>query len=456
MNDDFLRNARRAPPAAFANQLRERLRQQELAETSRRRPGWKLLIASLFVAGTALATATYLMLSDRPLLAFHSSEHASTDTTSNASSAGRQHGTFGTIRPNLTSSPQGDSASMSSAQSTGAAGDARDGGDSSVAPASPAATTNGSNLPSSPPGASTAALVRVVITPDLEALFNDSWPLPRPATTASLATDDADVALRALCTEAPEHRPDIVLASRRISREELKPCEERGAEGMMEANLGHIAAVITRARTGVPMQISADTLRRAVLKRVPSPRDPAQLIDNPYTHWNQIDPSLEARRIDVLGPARDSQEFHLFAATLLDPACEQYSPDCRELRDDGFYEEVRFDANFVRQRLWSDPGIVAVVTYQFYAANSADLIGSLLPGVAPKRETFVNGSYSAALPLYLYVTKSRYNHAPAVWQLMNDFLRTRRFSIRGVVTSPDGDDSSWRTRPEIPLTEVKL
>ena len=63
MNDDFLRNMRRPPAPAFERQLRARLREQELNETSRRRPSWKFLAIAMLVGGSALATATYLTFS---------------------------------------------------------------------------------------------------------------------------------------------------------------------------------------------------------------------------------------------------------------------------------------------------------------------------------------------------------------------------------------------------------
>jgi hypothetical protein len=59
MNDDFLRRAWRRPPAAFEKNLRERLRQQELASAPPRRTTW-LLIISVLVGGSALAAVTYL------------------------------------------------------------------------------------------------------------------------------------------------------------------------------------------------------------------------------------------------------------------------------------------------------------------------------------------------------------------------------------------------------------
>jgi hypothetical protein len=90
MNDDFLRRAWRPPSAEFTSQLRERLRQQELAQAPRRRPNWRLLAALLLIGGVAVA-AMYLTARDVSLLAFFVSEarqeSAATATRSPASAS---------------------------------------------------------------------------------------------------------------------------------------------------------------------------------------------------------------------------------------------------------------------------------------------------------------------------------------------------------------------------------
>ncbi|MET0535047.1 MAG: substrate-binding domain-containing protein [Steroidobacter sp.] len=308
-----------------------------------------------------------------------------------------------------------------------------------------------------PPG------VRVLVTPNLARIVKEMSPRSWRTSPSWFDVDTTGTALRALCTGAPELRPDVVITSRRISKDELRPCDEGGLDGVLEAILGHVAIVVTRAKSGEPMPLSAETLRRAILKRVPAPDDPTRFIPNPYSHWNQIDPSLEARRIEVLGPARDSSEFQVLIAALLEPACaagpasdrSEHEPACHELRDDGFYTTARFDGTFIRQRLWSDPSVVAVLDYRFYAANSADLL-SLLTGAAPTRENIVNGSYPLARTLRLYVTRFRSSHAPPVSQLVHEYLRAQANSRSDVVIAPDGaTGSQWPPRPA-PLNPVKL
>lgn len=285
---------------------------------------------------------------------------------------------------------------------------------------------------------------------------------------AQVEITSVDVALPALCKEASP-RPDVVIAARRINQQELDACNESGA-GVLEAKLGHMAMVISRAKAGSTMQLSVDIILRAVLKRVPSSQDPRELIDNPYTDWSQIARSVEAERIEVLGPPRDSPEFLVFAATILDPACDKcdwirelqrtdrsaYEEICYTLRDDGVYKSAPWDNNFVRQRLWADPAIVAVIGYPFYSGNRADLAGSLLAGPAPRSASIVNGSYAASRPIYFYVSRARYRQNSPVSHWVNDYLRRQDFTIHNWMTSTEGESESRRSYPSVPLIEVNL
>ncbi len=318
-------------------------------------------------------------------------------------------------------------------------------------------------------GSQSTTSIRIAISPQLAALAKDFSTRSRYTSPVDSEIAPADAALQALCSEASA-RPDVVITSRRIDKQELDTCNKSKADGVMEATLGHMAMVISRAQTGTSMQLSADAILRALLKRVPSPQDPKQLIDNPYTEWNQIDPSLDAQRIDVFGPPRDSEEFVVFAATVLEPACDAYpwiralqSTDrsayeeiCHAVRDDGVYKSAPRDNNFVRQRLWADPAIVAVIDYPFYSANSEDLIGSLLVGPPPTPRSILDGSYAWARPVYFYVSRARHTRTPVVSTFVNEYLRQQDFASRRWIAGPDGSPNWRHTYRPLPLIEVRL
>lgn len=457
MNDDFLRRARRQPSAAFEQQLRQRLRQQELSEASRRRPSWKLLAISLLVGGSALATATYLTLTRVPSKS-HSIPSAPTHIEPNDAepvtnrfivAPGSSYREPEENYPQYASSPSTrpgsplDAVTESSRSSSSSATEAE-------------ATRYNSSTSPATFGAATVRPIRVMTSPDIQPIARDASLETRYASSVSFEVETADKALPALCARADDEQPDIVFTSRRARKKELEECTRRYNGEVLEASLGHVATVVTRAKTGMPMPLSTRALRLAILKKVPAPDNVALLIDNPYTHWNQIDPALEDSRIKVFGPARDSSEFIVFATTLLESGCESFARDdqplCRTLREDGVYEEARFDNTLIGQRLWSDPNVVAILDYRFYAANSNDLLGSLLSGAPPTRESIANGSYVAAREVRVFVNRLRYRNVPKVSSFVNEYLRGFTMRDRSMI-SPEGARRSYGSIPE--LTEVK-
>lgn len=475
MNDDFLRNLRRPPSAGFERQLRERLREQEMQQTSRRRPNWKLPMIAMLVGGTALATATYLTMGrapwrSSPVTRITAEEH--TATLSQAPVATRQNSSqwwgFGDLseNPDVSTSPASDPRT----EQTNATSVARAGDSSSAGATSTGAAQAGGAIALPGSEKSKPPLVRITATPDIRPIVVESLErmnsIRSDQVEVAVDIDDDYAALRALCIGAAGH-PEVVISSRRITKDELNACNAPSVGGLLQATLGHAAVVITRAQTGNPTQLSRDAVLRAVLKRIPSPENPSRLIDNPYTRWNQINSSLEDRRIEIVGPARDTPEFLVFAAALLEPACNQYpsiqalqhtdrpayEEFCFSLREDGVYSEIRLDSTFVRQRLWSDPNIIAIVDYPFYAANSADLLGSLLAGAPATRESILKGEYGATRTLHFYIPRWRYERISRVSLFVRDYLRVQGYGTRAL-TSPDDNADGRRSNQPIPLTEA--
>ena len=466
MNDDFLRRAWRRPPAAFEHQLRERLRQQELASPARHRPTWSVLIASVLIGSSALATVTYLTVkhfSSSPTAEMQATREAAAPLAQSGKSAGGVSYSAGSATTATLPGERLQTSATRIDETSGATVGASETDPSTADSSSNGAFSSASMAPSGAVSVSDKS-VRVALTPELAALsdgFTTKVTFRAPARTEITSAEDA---LQGLCAEADElPRSDIAIVSRRINRGELHACKP----GLREATLGHMAMVITGAKAGNKMQLSADTIVRALLKKVPAPDDPNRLIDNPYTDWNQIDRSLERRPIEVHGPPRDSQHFLVFAATILEPACERiralqtsgpaaFQQNCHTLRDDGVYKEATWDITFVAQRLWADPNVVAVLDYSFYSANSADLLGSMLTGPEPSSSTIVDGSYPGARTLYLYVSWPRHRNVPHVSFFVDDYLRRREYTRHRWIIPPPLDDELRRQFQPLPLSEVKF
>lgn len=76
-----------------------------------------------------------------------------------------------------------------------------------------------------------------------------------------------------------------------------------------------------------------------------------QVVPNPYKTWNQIDPSLPNKEIEVLGPPPTSGTRDAFVELVMDVGCAQF-PEvkalpadqqkavCNQIREDGAYVEA--------------------------------------------------------------------------------------------------------------------
>ena len=97
----------------------------------------------------------------------------------------------------------------------------------------------------------------------------------------------------------PDH-PDITNASRRIKKGEFEDCNKNGVNEIVELNIGFDGLTIAHSRNGPPVELTLAQLFLALAKSIPGPD--GKLIANPNMQWSDIDPSLPAIKIEVLGP----------------------------------------------------------------------------------------------------------------------------------------------------------
>jgi phosphate transport system substrate-binding protein len=159
---------------------------------------------------------------------------------------------------------------------------------------------------------------------------------------------------------------------------------------------------------------------------VPNPAQPDELINNPYTTWNQVDPALPYDPIHVYGPARDSAEGRLTAQLLLDAGCNTFSAlvalrdhdrdtfetACRQLRTDSAYEEIVPSSFPYADQLNLAPTTLGIMTVGLFSYLQDKFIANPIDGVVPDTATVAAQSYPAARAIYLYSSKL---YLDAVW-----------------------------------------
>lgn len=222
---------------------------------------------------------------------------------------------------------------------------------------------------------------------------------------------DTAAAFAAFCTPDPSRRLDVVVTSRRVTREEFIACRDRGVYGFMESKAGYQVLVLTTARDGMSIRISATDIYLALSREIIDPSDPDRRIGNPNITWDQVNGKLPYRPIAIFGPQRTTPLRALLESMLLEPACiargVRFARSCAPLRIDGLYTEVEQNASLIPQYLWSEPHGLVFVDYEFYRDNRSQLAGSALEGPEPSYATFADGTYPLAQPIYLYVDMNR-------------------------------------------------
>ncbi len=134
----------------------------------------------------------------------------------------------------------------------------------------------------------------------------------------------------------------------------------------------------------------------ALAKQVPDAD--GKLVANPYKMWSDIDASLPAEKIEVLGPPPTSGTRDSIHELVMEPGAAASSSRLKELkksdakafeavwksmREDGAYVEAGENDNLIVQKLEANPKAFGVFGYSFLEENVAKLTACRIDGVAP-------------------------------------------------------------------------
>ena len=120
--------------------------------------------------------------------------------------------------------------------------------------------------------------------------------------------------------------PDISNASRAIKSGELKTCTDNGVKDIIEVKIGYDGITIANAKSATKFNLSRKDLFLALAKEVPNPADPTKLIANPYKTWKDVNPTLPANKIEVLGPPPTSGTRDAFVELAMEEGAHSYRP----------------------------------------------------------------------------------------------------------------------------------
>ncbi|WP_183856196.1 PstS family phosphate ABC transporter substrate-binding protein [Prosthecomicrobium pneumaticum] len=241
--------------------------------------------------------------------------------------------------------------------------------------------------------------------------------------------------------------PDASNASRAIKKSEFEDCAKNGVNGIVELKVGFDGLTVANAKAGPDLKLTKAQLFLALAKQVPGPD--GKLVANPYVNWNDIDASLPAEKIEVLGPPPTSGTRDSFLELVMEKGAESFDTlkalkksDAKafevvwkSIREDGAYIDAGENDNLIVQKLEANPQAVGIFGYSFLEENAAKIKGAEINGVVPDFETIASGKYTVARPLFIYFKKQHVGVVPGLQEFLGEYASDKAMGEDGYLSA---------------------
>jgi phosphate transport system substrate-binding protein len=298
--------------------------------------------------------------------------------------------------------------------------------------------------------------------------------------------------LKLFCKGVGADTPDITNASRRIKKSEYDSCQKNGVTDIVEVLVGYDGIAVANSKEAKQLTLSRKDLYMALAKMVPN-KD-GKLVPNPNKTWKDVNASLPAIKIEVLGPPPTSGTRDAFAELALGGGAKKFD-DLKKLRgmksdqkdeilammdklglsrsvyeqlekkkgkapkgkdifktiayavrEDGAYIEAGENDNLIVQKLVANPDAMGVFGFSFLEENGDKVQGSLIDGVEPSFDSIATGDYPVSRPLYFYIKKAHVGKIPGIQEYAQEFASAKAM----------GEDGYLPEKGLIPLSGEEL
>jgi phosphate transport system substrate-binding protein len=283
--------------------------------------------------------------------------------------------------------------------------------------------------------------------------------------------------LKLFCAGVGVEHPDITNASRRIKQSEFERCGQNGVTEIIEVKIGYDGIVLANSKKAAPLKLTRKDIFLALAKDVPDPNGGEKLIPNPYKTWKDVNPSLPAKAIKVLGPPPTSGTRDAFVELAMEGGAKKfawikamkksdkkkYKATAHTIREDGAYVEAGENDNLIVQKLDANPDAVGIFGFSFLDQNMDKIQGSYVDGVQPTFDAIADGKYPVSRPLYFYVKKAHVDVIPGIKAYLSEFTSEKAWGEdgylgeKGMIPMPDAERQQYRSAIESlqVLTAVK-
>jgi phosphate transport system substrate-binding protein len=271
--------------------------------------------------------------------------------------------------------------------------------------------------------------------------------------------------LKLFCAGVGEEHPDITNASRRIKASEVETCAKNGIT-ITEVKVGFDGIVLANSKAAPTYDLTKEMIYLALAKQVPMD---GKMVDNPYTMWNEVDSSLPAKKIEVLGPPPTSGTRDAFVELVMEEGCEAFETvealdkdakkiACQSIREDGAFIEAGENDNLIVQKLEANPDALGIFGFSFLDQNADKIHGSTVGGVEPTFDNIASGDYGVSRSLYFYVKKEHVGVIPGLKEYVTEFTSDRAWGPdgylpeKGLIPLPDAQRAAMAEQAQNLMT----
>ena len=267
--------------------------------------------------------------------------------------------------------------------------------------------------------------------------------------------------IKLFCAGVGLEHPDIANSSRKIKPSEIEECAKNGVKEIVEIKIGYDGIVIANAKGAPHYTLTKELIYRALAKQVPVD---GKLVPNPHKTWKDVDASLPAVKIEVLGPPPTSGTRDAFVELAMEGGAkeipllaqlEKTNPDAfkaasQGIREDGAWIDAGENDNLIVQKLQTNKNALGVFGFSFLDQNADRLQGSTVNGVDPTFENIAAGKYGVSRSLYVYVKKAHVGVVPGIREYLAELTSDKAagengyLADKGLIPMPDAERAAYQ------------
>lgn len=257
--------------------------------------------------------------------------------------------------------------------------------------------------------------------------FGENFEYPTPV----VESGGSGAGRKKLCEGVGENTIDIANSSSRIKQSDIDLCASNGVNEIQEVRIGY-DGIVFASNIGTPefAFTPADWHNALAAKVVVD----GELVDNPYTNWNEIRSDLPDQEILAFIPGTKHGTREVFDENVIIAGCEENGTlaaheaaggdedSCAELRTDGVSIDIDGDYTETLARIDANNNGIGVFGLSFYQNNTDKLKVATMSGIEPSVETIASGEYPVSRPLFFYVKNAHLDVIPGLQEYIEFFV----------------------------------